>query len=87
MSDDEMERRLRDNERAHDLSHWHARRVDRDLAEIGAMQTDHTRRLERIEAKLREHTARFDSLDAQLASLTMMVGDVLNRLPAPENGD
>jgi hypothetical protein len=34
-----------------------------------------------------EHTARFDSIDAQMRSLTQMVGEVLRRLPEPDDGE
>lgn len=86
MADDDVERRLRDLERSHDLTRWYTGRVDRDLAEIATTQVEHTRRLDSIEATQQEHTGRFDSIDAQLRSLTQMVGKLVDRLPE-QNGD
>lgn len=98
MADDDVERRLSQLEHDHRLTRWYTGRVDRDLAEIATVQTEHTERLDRIEATQKEHTAtlqqhtellqahtgRFDSLDAQMRSLTQLIGQVLDRLPAPE---
>lgn len=92
--DDAVERRLRELERSHDLTRWYTGRVDRDLAEIAVTQQEHTAKLKEhdtrfdaIDAKLQAHDGRFDSLDAQMRSLTQMIGQVLERLPAPdENG-
>lgn len=81
MADDELERRLAGVEHEHRLTRWYIGRVDRDLAEIGGKQAEHSEALERIETTLTEHGGRFDSIDAQLRSLTQLVGDVLKRLP------
>jgi len=75
--DDELEQRVRQLEHDHRLTRWYAGRVDRDLAEIAATQTEHTE-------TLAAHTGRFDSVDAQLRRLTQMVGEVLRRLPEPD---
>jgi hypothetical protein len=94
VTNEELERRVAALEHDHSLTRWYTGRVDRDLAEIAATQTEHTVRLDRIEATqaahtatLVEHTGRFDSLDSQMQSLTQLVGQVLKRLPEPDEAD
>lgn len=57
------------------------------LNEHTAVLNEHSELLQEHSIKLLEHTARFDSVDMQLRSLTLMVGDVLRRLPEPEETD
>jgi len=80
MPDDDVERRLRDLERDHDLTRWYTGRVDRDLAQIAATQSEHTRLmgqqiallqthstvLQSHTQKLEKHDERLDSIDAKL---------------------
>lgn len=87
VSEDELRRRLDALEHEHRLTRWYTGRVDRDLAEIAATQLDHTDRLERIERVQITQGGALSSIDAQLRSLTAMVGQVLDRLPEPEDGD
>lgn len=98
MTYEELERRVTALENDHRLTRWYTGRVDRDLTQIVATQAEHTGRLNRIDtrldriegtqaehtAMLTEHAGRFDSLDAQMRSLTQLVGQVLNRLPEPD---
>jgi uncharacterized coiled-coil protein SlyX len=85
MTNEELEQRIAALEHDHGRTRWYTGRVDRDLAEIATTQTEHTRRLERIEGKLIAHDGRFDSMDSQLRSLTQLVGQVLERLPEPDD--
>lgn len=75
----------------------HTRLFGDQLALLQAHSTvlaSHTRKLEQhderfdsIDAKQQEHDAHFESLHSEMRSLTQMVGEVLKRLPAPdENG-
>jgi adenosyl cobinamide kinase/adenosyl cobinamide phosphate guanylyltransferase len=90
--DDELEQRVRQLEHDHRLTRWYTGRVDRDLAEIAATQQEHTELLtglvnvtDSIATTQAEHAARFDSVDAQMRSLTQMIGEVLRRLPEPDD--
>lgn len=87
VSEDELRRRLDALDHDHRLTRWYTGRVDRDLAEIAATQLDHTDRLERIEQVQITQGGALGSIDAQLRSLTAMVGQVLARLPEPDDGE
>lgn len=75
--DEDMERRVRKLAVEHAETRWLALRVDDDIKEVRAELRD-------MNTTLVTHTGRFDSVDAQLRSLTQLVGDVLRRLPEPE---
>lgn len=79
--DDETARRVRKLVVEHAETRWLALHMDNDIQEIRG-------ELREVRATQQAHTARFDSIDSQMRSLTQMVGEVLKRLPAPdENGD
>ncbi|HEX9338571.1 MAG TPA: hypothetical protein VF892_21920 [Pseudonocardiaceae bacterium] len=73
MTNEELERRIAVLE-DRQLTQWFARRVDRDLTEIGVSQYEQTRKLDHIQTTLVE----------QLRSLAQLVGQVLDRLPEPD---
>lgn len=97
MSDEELQRRVSKLEHEHSTTRWWLARVDRDLAEIGGTQVEHGQKLDRVgvdvaELKtgqqellvdVQELKGSVDSIKMQLVSLTQMVGQVLERLPAP----
>lgn len=85
VDDDQVERRLQALERDHRLTRWYTGRVDRDLADIAATQSEHTDKLDELDRKSMEHGGQLHSIDAQLRSLTTMVGEVLRRLPDTGN--
>ena len=67
----------------------HTQLLDRHtelLDQHTATLDQHTATLDQHTDLLQEHTARFDSVDAQLRSLTQLVGEVLERLPAEPSG-
>ncbi|RSD20121.1 hypothetical protein [Amycolatopsis eburnea] len=76
-SDDEnLSRKVRKLAVEHAETRWLALRIDDDVKEL---RED----LRTVQRTQQEHTGRFDSLDLQLRSLTQLVGQVLERLPAP----
>ncbi|GGM43527.1 hypothetical protein GCM10012275_13110 [Longimycelium tulufanense] len=87
MAVDELERQVRSLRVEHAETRWLSLRVDNDVKEL---RDD----MRQVRSTLDEHTRRFDSLDgrldsvdAQMRSLTQMVGEVLRRLPEPEQSD
>jgi hypothetical protein len=76
VSEDELRARLSGLEHEHHLTRWYTGRVDRDLAEIAATQQEHGEILQ-------EHTGLLTSINSQMKALTMMVGQVLERLQEP----
>ena len=77
--DEDLNRRVRKLTVDHAETRWLALRVDDDIKEVRSELRD-------MNTTLATHTGRFDSVDAQLRSLTQLVGDVLRRLPEPEQG-
>lgn len=76
--EDNLERKVRKLAVEHAETRWLALRFDDDVKELHD-------ELWAIHNTLQEHTARFDSIDGQLRSLTQVMGQVLERLPANPN--
>ena len=69
-----LERRVRKLAVEHAETRWLGLRLDDDVKEVH----EELRAVQNTQA---EHTARFDSIDGQLRSLTLLVGQVLERFP------